>query len=64
MFLGARSPPLRRICLQDGHDRGFLSDRSFLEPSLSSCLRPLNHSGIVFVGASVVMNGLFVIFAC
>lgn len=50
--------------MQDGHDRGFLSDRSLLEPSLTSCLRPLNHSGIAFVGASVVMNGLFVIFAC
>ena len=60
----AQRTRLLGVCLQDGHDRGFLSDRSLLEPSLSSCLRPLNHSGIAFVGASVVMNGLFVIFAC
>jgi hypothetical protein len=49
--------------MQDGHDRGFLSDRSLLEPSLLSCLRPLNHSGIAFVGVSAVTNGLFVIWA-
>ena len=48
-------------CVQDGYDRAFLSDRSPLEPLLSSCLRPLNPFAIVFAGVSAVTNGLFVI---
>jgi hypothetical protein len=37
-------------CVQDEYDQAFLSDRSHLEPLLSSCLRPLNPFGIVFAG--------------